>query len=416
MRVPLREGAHCDGFFRREATMPAPSEKSGGTIFWRSLLVCAILLGFVSGGLCVYFYRQEFNATAAMGGGETAQTKASSDGVEPTALGRIEPKDGILWLGVPTPDRIAKILVQEGQRVTSRTQLVELESETLRQLEEEASEIQRKEAMKRLKAIQASGKAQIKVEQLRLKQVERFGPLEIELQRRKIQFLQSRLANAEEDYKRLEKSGDTIAAQQKDKQRLLSQQAEEELTAAQTQHQKLLEAQPLDVKLAKARVVAARAEMERSQSMISVDLLNNQTAQAKARHDAVRITAPCDGTILRLLAHKGDLVQGKPIVQMANLDKMIVIAEVPVSDVPRIQVKDRATITSRVFEELGHKKLYGEVHSIGSIVGKPQVASLDPLASVDYRIVEVKILLDQVEPAAQYIGHQVNVTIHPRQK
>lgn len=391
--------------------MPAQSEKGGGAVLWGSFLVAA---GFALGGLGVYYYLHEYNPAALPNEADTSQTKNQAEEVTPTALGRIEPKEGILYLGVPTPDRIDKILVQEGQHVKSGEQLVKLESETLRQLEEEAAEIQHKEAKKRIDAVEASGKAQIQVEQLRLQQVEQFSPLEIEVQKNKIKYLESQVTHATKDYHRLEKSGDSIAKQQIDKQRLLLQQAQEELEAAKTQQQKLIFAQPLDLELARAKVVAARAELERSQSAISLDLLNNQTKQAKVRFDASRITAPGDGTILRLLAHDGDLVQGKPIVQMANLDKMIVVAEVPISFLPRIQRGDRATITSRVFEELNYKELPGEVISIGTIVGKPQVASLDPLASVDYRIVEVKILLHQSEPAAKYIGHEVHVKIHPR--
>ncbi|HTU91433.1 MAG TPA: HlyD family efflux transporter periplasmic adaptor subunit [Gemmataceae bacterium] len=395
--------------------MPAPSEKGGGAIHWGSLLLAATA-GFALGGLGVYFYLYHYNAAASPNESETPQTSEKAEEVLPSALGRIEPKDGILYLGVPTPDRIAKILVKEGDHVASGKQLVELESENLRQLEEESAEIHCKEAKKRLEAIEASGKAQIQVEQLRLRQVEEFSPLELEAQRSKIKFLQSQVANAARDYQRLEKSGDTIAKQQKDKQRLLLEQAQEELTAAETQQRKLDLAQPLNRELAKARLVAAQAELERGQSTISLDLLNNQTAQARARRQAARITALSDGTILRLLAHKGDLVQGKHIVEMANLDKMIVVAEVPISFIPRIQVKDPATITSEVFRELGYKELEGEVYSIGKIAGKPQVASLDPLASVDYRIVEVKILLHQSEPAAKYIGHEVHVTIDPTKR
>jgi HlyD family secretion protein len=410
MRGPLRKAAHDLGFFRRGTTMPAPSEKSGRAVLGGSFLIAAAIGGFVLGGLCAFFYLRDYhNVTPPPTGAETSPTSAQPDKI--VALGRIEPRDGILFLGVPAPDRITKIRVKEGDRVNSGKQLVELESEILRQLEEELSEIQRQGAKKRLEAVKASGKAQIQVEQVRLSQVEQLGRPEIEAQESKIAFLRIQAANAEKDFQRLEKAGDTIAEQDKEKQNLLKQQAQEELAAALKQYQKLLAAQPLDLELAKARLVAARAELERGESSISLAQLDNQTAQAKARRKAAQITAPSNGTILRLLAHEGELVQGKPIVQMANLDKMIVVAEVPISFIPRVRVKDKATVTSRVFEELGHKELGGEVYSIGEIVGKPQVTSLDPLASVDYRIVEVKILLDRSEPAAKYIGHEVNVTI-----
>jgi HlyD family secretion protein len=395
--------------------MPAPSAKGGRAVLGGSLLFLAILSGFVLGGLCVYYFLGE-NATKQNTGTSSSPQNGNLDTDKVPALGRIEPRDGILALGVPVPDRITKIRVKEGQRVKSGEQLVDLESESLRLLEEKASEIQADEAEKRRKAIQAAGEAQIRVEDVRLQQAKQLSPLELEGQQSKIEFLRVQETNAKRDYERLVKTGDTIAKQDIEKQKLLWRQTQEELNAAEKQYQRLLVAQPLDFQMADARRKAAQAELERSQSTISQDLLSNQTAQAKARREAARITAPSDGTVLRLLAREGELVQGRPILQMANLDKIIVVAEVPTSFIPRIQRKDRATIASSVFKALGYEELEGEVYSIGEIVGKPQVTNLDPLATTDYRIVQVKILLNQSEPAAKYIGHEVDVSIYPKKQ
>lgn len=393
--------------------MPAPSEKGGRAISWGSLLA-AIIVGFALGGLCVHYYfgEQTARTTTDAATQKSSETEKGGEQIVP-ALGRIEPMDGVLMLGVAAPDRILKMLVKEGQRVQSGDKLVDLEGETLRNLEEKSVEIQRQEAEKRRKAILASGNAQVHVEEARLQQAERLGKLEIEAQQSKMDYLRVQAANAKKDYERLERIGDTIAEQDKEKQRLLWRQAEEELSAAEKQYKKLQEEQPLDRQLIEARRLSAQAEMERGLSTISVDALNNQTAQAKARREAARVTAPSNGTILRLLAHEGELVGGKPIIQMANLDKMIVIAEVPTTFIPRVHKGDRATITSPVFKELG-AKLEGEVYAIGELVGKPQVTNPDPLAASDNRIVEVKILLKQNEPAAKYIGHEVNVSIQPK--
>jgi HlyD family secretion protein len=394
--------------------MPAPSEKGGRAASWRAL-VAAILLGFALGGLCAYVYLREFTEKPPADNGQNYQNaepgKEDKDNV--SALGRIEPMDGVLLLGVAAPDRILKTLVKEGQDVKSGKKLVELESEKLRDLEAKSITIQRQEAEERLTAMRASGEAQIQVEEVRLKQAKELGPLEIEAQKGKIEFLRAQAANAKRDFERLERLGDTIAEQDKEKQRLLWQQAEEELSAAEKQKKKLLEEQPLNVQMAEARRTAAEAEMERGLSTLSLNSLNNQAEQAKARREAAQVIAPSDGTILRLLAHEGELVQGKPILQMANLDKMIVVAEVPTSSIPRVQKGDPATITSTVFDKL-KVKLEGEVYFIRQIVGKPQVTDPNPLAPADYRIMEVKILLKQSKPANEYIGHEVKVSIQPK--
>jgi HlyD family secretion protein len=378
--------------------------------------LAAVLVGFVLGGLGVYVYFSEFAAKPSGVAEETHKSaEPDKEGKENVpALGRIEPLDGVLVLGVAAPDRILKMLVTEGQQVKSGDRLVALEGERLRDLEEKSIEIQCQEAEERRNAMLASGKAQIQVEEVRLKQAKELGPLEIEAQQSKLEFLRVQAANAKKDYGRLERLGDTIAEQDKEKQRLLWRQAEEELSAAEKQYRKLKEEQPLNVQMAEARRTAAQAEMERGLSTISLDSLKNQTEQAKARREAARITAPSNGTILRVLAREGELVQGKPIIQMANVDKMIVIAEVSASFIPSVHKGDPAIITSPVFKEQGYKELEGEVYSIGEIVGKPQVLNPDPLAPVDRRIVEVKILLKQSKPADKYIGHEVNVSIRSR--
>ncbi|HTU92720.1 MAG TPA: HlyD family efflux transporter periplasmic adaptor subunit, partial [Gemmataceae bacterium] len=123
------------------------------------------------------------------------------------------------------------------------------------------------------------------------------------------------------------------------------------------------------------------------------------------------ILAPSNGKILRLLVHEGELVQAKPILQMANVDKMIVLTEVYETDIQRVRVGQDATITSHIFND-DENSLTGKVVWIAGTVGKAEVIPLDPRAAVDNRVVDVKIELDQPRRVADLIGHQVRVTIH----
>ena len=91
------------------------------------------------------------------------------------ALGRIEPKDGVLSLGVPVPDRIRRILKNEGDPVSKGEALAVLDSEVMRELERKLAVIQREQAEKRLTAIEENGNAQIHVEQLRRDQIEQLA-------------------------------------------------------------------------------------------------------------------------------------------------------------------------------------------------------------------------------------------------
>src|SRR5262245_57106875 len=98
---------------------PQP-EKRGRKTFWGALTLLIAGIGFVLGGITVYQYygnpdsREE---SSIRPGPETVPDKV-------VALGRIEPKDDVLSLGVPMPDRITRIKVKEGQHVKKDEELV----------------------------------------------------------------------------------------------------------------------------------------------------------------------------------------------------------------------------------------------------------------------------------------------------
>jgi len=80
---------------------------------------------------------------------------------------------------------------------------------------------------------------------------------------------------------------------------------------------------------------------------------------------------------------------------------MVVIAEVYETDVPKLSVGQRATITS---ENGGFSDvLEGTVESIGLQIRKTDVLNSDPAADTNARVVEVKIKLDP-ESSEQVAG------------
>jgi HlyD family secretion protein len=95
---------------------------------------------------------------------------------------------------------------------------------------------------------------------------------------------------------------------------------------------------------------------------------------------------------------------------MANVESMIVLAEVYVTEIERVEIGQKARVTAHIFKK-DKDSLEGEVIWIASSVGKAQVIPLDPRAAVDRRVVEVKIKLDQPKRVEKLIGHQVDVTI-----
>jgi HlyD family secretion protein len=386
--------------------MPAPTEKSSHTILWVSLVLAALVLGCAAGSVGVYWYTHDNETTPP---DNTPGRSADLDKV--VALGRIEPKDGVLSLGVPRPDRIRDLKVHEGDTVQEGEALAILDSEVMRNLEKELAVIQLDQAKNRRDAIQENGDAQIHVEELRRDRIEELEPIELKTLESKLELLKAQERNAQLNYERYVAAGDTISDQDREKQKLARQQVQAEMIATQNQIDKLRKSSALNRRLADAQLKAAEAELKQTKSTISLELLDTQVRQANERLKETQVHAPSKGKILRILVRKGELVQAQPILQMANVDHMIVLTEVYETDIQRVQVGQKATITSHIFKE-GKNPLSGKVVWIASSVGKAQVMPLDPRAAVDNRVLDVKVELDQPERVADLIGHQVRVEIH----
>ena len=388
--------------------MPPRPEKRGGAGFW--ILLCILCLGLGTGlGVAGVRYYSNGESSSAQQENSTPPDKPRTV----AGLGRIEPKDGILSLGIPTPDRIASLKVKEGDPVKKDATLAVLDSAVQRKQELNLAQIQYEQARHRLDAVKASGEASIRVEELHSQQVEQLEPIELKSLEAKIKLLEQQREQAQKDYARYQNlRGDNIISDQdREKQRLALNQVETELRAAELQRDKLVQTSKLNRKLAQAQLEAAREQLKRGESEISLDLLDQQIKQAEQRLKDARIVAPSDGTILRIMLREGELVHGQPILQMANTDKMIVIAEIVDTDIPHVHVGQKAKISRLRMSFQGEEELTGKVTSIGVSVGRPRVFDVDPRAAMDNRIVEVKIELDQSKPVADLIGLQVKVTI-----
>jgi HlyD family secretion protein len=387
--------------------MPAPTEKGGRVVLLGPLLVVATAAGVALGGFSVYYYLRYYNVEPS----QDQSPEPSAEINRVVALGRIEPQDGVLSLGVSVPDRIRKILVKEGNHVRRNDPLAVLDSEVMRELERTLAVIQREQAEKRLKAIEENGNAQIHVEELRRDQIEKLETIESEALESKIEFLKAQERNTQKDYERYVAAGDTIAKQDIEKQNLAYQQVRAERIATESQLKKLHKSSKLNLGVADAQLKAARAELKQSQSAISPQLLDTQVKQAEERLKETKLLAPSDGKILRIFKHEGELVHGEPILQMANISRMIVLAEVYETDIERVKLGQEAVITSHIFAENEKNALKGKVIWIAGTVGRAQVVPLDPRAAVDNRVVDVKIELEQPQRVADLIGHQVHVII-----
>ncbi len=414
MRGPLRKGAHRLDFLWRGTIMPTPSEKGSRALLPGALLFAAAIGGFVLGGFCSYISFHFSNETPLSTEAETPLQSGKPDKV--VARGRIEPKYGILSVGVPTPDRLRELRVKEGHTVKRGDLLAVLDSEAMRSLEQKLAIAQLHQARERLAAIKKNGEAQIRVAQERLKQIAELEPFERQMLRRRIELLKKQEKDAQKNAERYIAAGDTIAKQDIEKQDLALQQIQAELEDAQVQLEKFRKSTVLNRSMAQAQLEAAQAELEQGQSAISLKALDTQIQQAEERLKETKILAPSDGKILRLFVHEGELVGTRPILEMANVDQMIALTEVYESDIERVKLGQSATVASEIGHLFqGENVLHGEVIEIASIIGKAKVVPLDPLTAADKRVVEVKVALkpgrEQAKRLADLIGHQVLVEI-----
>ena len=95
------------------------------------------------------------------------------------------------------------------------------------------------------------------------------------------------------------------------------------------------------------------------------------------------------------------------IAELGRTDQMYAVAEVYETDIGKVHVGQRATITSPAL----HGELLGTVERIGMKIGKRNVLDDDPAASTDARVVEVHIRLDDSGAVAGLTNLQVEVRI-----
>ena len=104
------------------------------------------------------------------------------------------------------------------------------------------------------------------------------------------------------------------------------------------------------------------------------------------------LRAPLDGTVLRIHARVGERPGDKGILELGANARMEALLEVYESDIARVRLGQRVTITS---ENGGfHGRLEGTVSRISPQVRQREVLSTDPSGDADARIVEVRVRLE----------------------
>lgn len=275
-------------------------------------------------------------------------------------FGRIQPQGGIVNVSAPSTDTITQVMVREGQQVKAGEVLAILSSRDERQLQLEEAKL----ALAQAELERDSG---MRVEREKHQNLEdgRVGARE---------RLESLYANKAEDYV----SPDYIA------------EREEEIEDFEQQ-----------LKLS----VMGMEKLQRSADL-AVTRTQKQVAIAEAALADSAVRSPLDGRVLKVLGRAGEHV-GPVLFMIGDTSGMFVLAEVYESDALRLKTGQKATISSAALPV----KLTGTVESLGTMIYKSTLQSLDANMQTGSRVVETLIRLDPNAYSDKLINLQVDVLI-----
>ena len=300
-----------------------------------------------------------------------------------SCMGRIQPEDGVIHVAGPYiwgdshAPRVESLKVQEGDEVRRGQALAVFVGRN--NLEAGVAEAQAQTAKARLRVEQV--KAGARKPDLAAQQAE-VARLEAEAQHAQTELFRYEALRATDD----------VTVAEVEARRNAVKVAEFAAEAARHRLESMQEVPDNDIRLAEA------------------DLSEAEANELRARRDfeASTIYAPADGRVLRINAREGEEVGLSGLLDIARTGSMFVLAEVYETDIGRVRVGQRATISG---DPLGTAILTGVVERIAHNVKDAAVMPGDTVSFSDKRIVETLIRLDQNEPAANLIGGRVIVVI-----
>ncbi|WGV24582.1 ABC exporter membrane fusion protein [Halotia branconii] len=334
------------------------------------------------------------------------------------ALGRIQTKDKIINLSGPSAlqtARLDQVLVKEGDNVHRGQLIAVLDNVSQLQTILEKAKTGVRVAQSQLIQAQAgtTKQGEVAAQQARIASLQAQFQGDINIQKSKIAGLKAQLRNAETEYGRFQSLYEqgAISAVTRDTKLLAVETLQAQLKEGQSSLNQTLSSFPKQIQEAKASlselkevrpvdVQVAQSELERAKAAV---------LEAQANLALAYVRSPMSGQILKINTFPGETISENGIVELGQTQKMYVVAEIYETDISKIQVGQKAEISSKALP----KGLTGTVEKIGVQIGKRNVVNNDPSINIDSRVAEVKISLDpaDTQKAANFINLQVDVKI-----
>ena len=336
-----------------------------------------------------------------------------------TGLGRLEPQGEVIHLSASTSietARVTKLLVKEGDKVRVGQIIAVLDSYESRIAALNQAKQQVQVAQAHLAKVKAGAKiGEIVAQQTTITRLEAESRGEVAALRATVARLQAELNNVSSEYRRyyeLYRAG-AVSASMIDNKRLpvktLQQQLKEakanlsrtiasfreQISQANATLDALAEVRPVDVRVAQAEVENAIATQKRAEADLNL----------------AYVRAPINSQVIEIHTRPGEVVSSDGIAELAQTERMYAVAEIYETDIAKVRIGQKATITSPAFSG----KIQGTVAQIGLRVSKQENLDINPTADTDRKVVEVKIQIDEVSDNQRIAGLtnlQVQVAIH----
>jgi len=335
---------------------------------WSWVLLCAGgWLGLVPAG-CGMRHGESSVAAAA----NSAQPLGVS------CLGRITPGEHIIQVSAPPQAIVKELRVHRGSEVRAGQELA-----ILRDYDIAAAAL-------------AEAETDVGVAESTLVQAKAGEkPAALAVQEAAVRRQESVLRGASQDFER--KQGlfqeHLLATADLDAARVALESARQGLKRENELLQSLTQVRSEDVQVAEKKLAAAQA----------------RKAYAVAALNQNRIVALQAGTVLEIHAYPGETVSSNGLLDLGDLSRMFVEAEVYISDLPRVRVGAAATVTGEGFAGA----LSGKVVEIMRQASDNRLYPPDVFTAADKRVLGVRIRLDDVTKVQHLSNSQVSVRIQP---